>query len=110
MGRILVVSGRQEFCPPGGKRKVTQDRFFSRLLVDDRKGCGGYSQLRGNLRPLLQAADPGSGWKLEWHNDLIAWVQANAVKLCPCERSIHIVSSDHYSVRAQHKSVAHVGL
>src|ERR1700687_95249 len=86
----------------------TADRRKSRR--DYRQRCGGYSELRGDLCPLLQAADPGTGRKLVGHNDLITRVQPNAVKLCPIERPVHVVGGDYDSVRAQHKSVVHVGL
>src|SRR5579864_3104322 len=80
------------------------------ILVDYREGCGGYGQLRGNLRPLLQTADPCRSRKLVRHDYLISRVQANAIKLCADEKPIHITGGHYHSIRAQHECMMHVGL
>jgi hypothetical protein len=52
-------------------------------LMDYRQGGAGQGQLRGNLRPVLQATYEGPGRDLKGHYDLVTGVQPQAIELVP---------------------------
>src|ERR1700688_2097063 len=77
-------------------------------LMNHRKRRGGDRQLRGDLGPVLQAADEGAGRKLVGNDDLIAGVQPDAFELRSGEQTVDVIRGYHHTVRTQYKSVVQV--
>src|SRR6266566_7708680 len=62
-------------------------------------------QLRGDLAPVAQSANEGTGREFIGHDDFVARIQAQTLELAAREKSIHIIRGNHNSVRAQYESV-----